>query len=66
MAERCFNFAPDGWCDAWILRLMAVLFFQKSTADDFGLRQRGYERLRRMALGFDDKDAAEMTKRITM
>jgi hypothetical protein len=25
-----------------------------------------YEKLQRMALGFDDKDAAEMTKRITL
>jgi hypothetical protein len=41
MVERCFNFAPDGWCNAWILRLMAVLFLQKATADGFGLQQRG-------------------------
>jgi hypothetical protein len=25
-----------------------------------------YKKLRRMALGFDDKDAAEMTKRTTL
>ncbi len=41
MVERCFNFAPDGWCDAWILRLMAVLFLQKAMADGFGLRRQG-------------------------
>ncbi len=49
MAEQCFNFLPDGWWDAWILRLF---YF--------------YEKLWRMALGFDDEDAAEMTKRITL
>jgi hypothetical protein len=41
MEERCFNFSPDGWCDAWILRLMAFLFLRNATADGFGLQRRG-------------------------